>query len=180
MRYIDVSANTSERVTGIRTVTRKLIVLHTTMGYNSLPWLQGGSADAGVPVSSDFLIDRIGRIYQITRPGWFAFHTGAARWKFLQDKDYTLNQSAVGIELEAAEQHRQYINDRQYIACAALLRALLAYHQLEPERITTHGIVALPPGRKDDPRYLDWAIMTNEMLAPSWEHFRYVFPEVLP
>jgi N-acetyl-anhydromuramyl-L-alanine amidase AmpD len=150
------------------------------MGYHSLPWLQGASALAGTPASSDFLIDRIGRIFQITKPGQFAYHTGAARWRVLQDRDYTLNQSAVGIELEAAEQHRQTINDPQIIGLAALLRALLTYHQLDPERITTHSIVALPAGRKVDPVFLDWYQVMVEMAAPSAEAWRYQFPAVLP
>lgn len=180
MKYIDVSDKTSHRVVGIRRIKRKLIVLHTTMGYNSLKWLQGGSADAGRPASSDFLIDRVGNIYQITKPGWYSFHSGTARWRFIQDPGYNLNQSAVGIEIEAAEHKGQKITDLQYIALAALVKKLVEYHDIMIDAVVTHAQVALPPGRKQDPKYFDGYVMAKEMAYPSKESADLVFPEFLP
>lgn len=180
MKYRDVSDNTSLAVIGKRTMNRKLIVLHTSEGYNSLGWLQGDSVSSGRPVSADFYLNRIGDIYQITKPGLFAFHTGTARWRYMQDPDYTLNQSAIGIELEAAEHRGQRITDLQYIGLAALLRALMSYHPLVDDPVITHAMCALPPGRKTDPRSLDWQIVAREMMHPSVESLGLVIPEVLP
>ena len=180
MYYADVSANTSTMVYGIRTYTRKLIVLHTSMGYDSLSWVQGGSAIFGSPASCDFLIGRGGVIFQITKPRRFSYHTGRARWGNLQEYDGTLNRQAIGIELECAEQHGQILTDIQYIACAALMRALWDYHELDESAVTTHALIALPAGRKTDPRHLDWNVMQNELLHPSVESSKYDFPERLP
>jgi N-acetyl-anhydromuramyl-L-alanine amidase AmpD len=180
MKYKDVSAHTSLHVGGIRTVKRKLIVLHTTMGYNSLAWLQGGSHLAGTPASCDYLITRIGDIYQLSVPGRYAYHSGTARWLYVQDSDYTVNQSAVGIEWECAEHRGQKITDLQYIAGAALIRRLFEYHDLQVDKLVTHGGVALPPGRKKDPIYLDMFVLTREMAFPSLWSKGLIFPQVMP
>lgn len=180
MKYYDVSADTSLSVRAPRRLPRRLIVLHTTMGYNSRSWLQGGSAAHGTPASADFLVDRLGNIYQLIPPGWYSYHSGTARWRWIQDPDYTLNQSAVGIEIEAAEHRGQRITDLQYIATAALLDALMAHHAILVDRIVTHAMVALPPGRKKDPMTLDWQVMMREMVQASKEAAGLIIPAVLP
>ena len=180
MLYNDVSAWTSSAVIRLRIEPRRLVVIHTTQGYNSLAWLQGASCLSGKCVSADFLINRLGWVYQIGRPGHYTFHTGTARWQFLQDPDYTLNQSAIGIELECHEERRQRINNLQYIACAALCRALVAAHDIIPDGIVTHAMVALPRGRKSDPKYFDNYVFGRELAHPSEEAARLKFPEVLP
>lgn len=180
MKYIDVSSTTQATVTSRRTFRRRGIVLHETIGTYSLSWLQGVSALRGRPASSDFLINRPGDIYQLTRPGWYAYHTGTARWQLIQDPDYTINQSFIGIEFENNPQRGQKLTDLQYIAGAALIRALVASHELHVSNIVGHYQVALPRGRKSDPLTLDWAIMTRELMAPSSEGNDIVFPAVLP
>lgn len=180
MRYHDVSKDTSLHVTRRRYWPRRLIVLHTTMGVDSLAWLQGGSAREGRPASADFLIYRDGDIMQITRPGWHAYHTGRAYWRGLQDPDHTLNQQAIGIELEALEQMGEIVTNEQYIACAALCRRLLLQHYIDADCITTHSVIALPPGRKVDPMCLDAQVLFREMVYPSREAAEFDFPEVLP
>lgn len=180
MLYHDVSIETSLAVTARRYYPRKLVVLHTTMGADSLPWLQGGSARAGRPASADFLIYRNGDVMQITRPGWYAYHSGNAYWRGIQDPNGTLNQSAVGVEFECLEHFGERITDEQYIAGAALLRRLFTFHHIDPMAVTTHSIVALPPGRKVDPIYLDWFVMMRELINPSAEAEQLIFPAVLP
>jgi N-acetyl-anhydromuramyl-L-alanine amidase AmpD len=140
----------------------------------------GGSVKSGKPVSSDFLINRRGDIYQITKPYWYAYHTGPAYWKGRQEPDKTLNQQAVGIELECHEPAGQMITNLQYIACAALLARVLGYHGLDAEDVTTHAIIALPPGRKYDPLVFDWQNIEREWDSPSVEAHQLVMPAVLP
>jgi N-acetyl-anhydromuramyl-L-alanine amidase AmpD len=180
MRYNDVSNTTSSAVTKPRLYYRSLIVLHTTMGTNSLPWLQGGSTISGKPVSSDYLVDRLGNIFQITKPYWYAFHTGRAYWRGKQEADCTLNQQAIGVEFECAEQAGEQLTNLQVISGAALIKRLCEYHGLDLDDITTHAVIALPPGRKDDPRILDWMAFVREMQSPSVESRDLVFPAVLP
>lgn len=180
MQFQDVSKDTSRHVTRRRYWPRRLVVLHTSMGVDSLSWLQGGSARQGRPASADFLIYRNGDIMQITRPGWHAFHTGQAYWRGLQDPDKTLNQQAVGVELEALEQMGEIVTNEQYIACASLLRRLLLQHLIDADAITTHATIALPPGRKIDPMVFDAQVLFREMVYPSIQAADFDFPEVLP
>lgn len=178
--YRDVSAATSKDVGGFRVVKRKGIVLHETIGINSLYWLQGGSALAGRPASADFLIDRKGDVFQLTQPGRFAFHTGVARWQLQQDPDRSLSQSFIGIELENHPDNGQKVTTEQYIACAWLIRRLISYHPIDIRNIVGHYQVALPAGRKSDPLTLNWAMLTQELINPSVEADSLYAGEVLP
>lgn len=179
-QYIDVSKDTSLAVGGPRTIERRGIMLHTTEGFQSLPWLQAGSAQAGRPASSDFLVDREGNIYQITRVGRYAFHSGKARWLWIQDPDGSISQSFVGIELEQYGASGQKVTDRQYIASAALVHRLAFYHGLDLRLLCGHYQAALPAGRKSDPSGFNWGVWWLELLNPSIEGTHIAFPSVLP
>lgn len=180
MKYIDVSAKTDPSLKPRRTVRRRGIVIHTTMGYDSLSWLQRDSIQAGRPASADFLIARNGDIYQITEPGTHAWHTGRARWRTHMDQDGSLSHSYVGIEIESAEHRGQYMTSLQYIACAALVRKLVQQHGIGVDNIVGHWQVAMPRGRKQDPMKFDTAVFAQELLSPSKEARELVFPAVLP
>lgn len=179
-KYINVSQRTALTVTAIRKQKRRGIVIHETIGRDSLAWLQGGSALDGRPASADFLIRRDGDILQITRPGWYAYHTGVARWQLMQESDRTLNQSFVGIELENLPSAGDVITTEQYIACAALMARLVAVHELDMRNIVGHYQIALPAGRKSDPTTLNWSLLTREFNMPSFEQATIKFPEELP
>lgn len=179
-QYIDVSADTSMTVGGLRTIERRGVLLHTTEGFQSLKWLQGGSAVADRPASADYLVDRAGNVYQLTRVGRFAYHSGKARWLWIQDGNGTLNQSFLGIELEQYGAAGQKVTDAQYIASAALVHRLASYHSLDLRLLCGHYQAALPAGRKADPSGFDWHIWWRELLNPSAEGKRLQFPAVLP
>lgn len=178
--YIDVSAATSDKVGSTRTLRRRGIVIHTTEGTNSLAWLQGGSAAAGKPASADFLIDRVGNIFQITKPGWFAYHSGQARHGLYQEPDRTISQGYYGIELEQLLEKQQKVTNLQYISLAFLVRVLVSINRLDLRNIVGHYQVALPQGRKQDPSGFDWTIFATELIHPSKEWANYVFIEEIP
>jgi len=178
--YIDVSASTSPTVRRKRTLARRGIVIHTTEGTNSLAWLQGGSAIAGEPASSDFLISRKGDIYQIIPPGEYSFHSGRARHELYQEQDTTINQGFYGIELENSEELGQRVTNAQYISLAWLCRMLITVNMMPVYNIEGHGRVALPPGRKHDPSGFDWTIFTTELINPSREWFAHKIAQELP
>lgn len=178
--YYDVSKTTSERVGGVLTIERRGILLHTTEGYNSLAWLQRESASAGRPASADFLVNRVGDIYQITAPGRYAYHSGAARWLWATESDGTLNASFLGIELENFGAAQQKVTDEQYIASAALVSKLAYFHELDLRLLAGHYQAAIPAGRKSDPSGFYWAEWWNELLRPSKEAATIAFPAVLP
>lgn len=179
-KYFDVSSSTSDDVLGTRKLKRRGIVIHTDEGPNALSWLQGGSAIDGRPASSDFWIARNGDIYQITPPGSFAYHTGKARYNLYQEADTTLNQGFYGIELQNWSEKGERVTDAQYIALAWLCRSLLTYRAMPYYNLTSHGVVALPAGRKHDPSGFDWAIFTVELLNPSHEWNGVLLPEDIP
>jgi N-acetyl-anhydromuramyl-L-alanine amidase AmpD len=178
--YINDSASTSTSVIGHRKLRRRGIVIHTTEGLNSLHWLQGNSALTGMPASADFLIDRNGDIHQITLPGWFAYHSGRARWGLYQEADTTINQGFYGIELENSKLDGQKVTDAQYISLAWLVRLLITVNHMEFSNLTDHRSVALPAGRKSDPSGFDFTIFTHELLYPSPDWDGYLLLEELP
>lgn len=172
-RYVDVSTRTKLSVTASRWLPRRGFCIHTTMGMDSLGWLQGGSAASGSPASADYLVKPEGTIYQITRAGWYAYHTGVARYLDYQEGDQSLNQSLVGIECECAEQRGYRITNDQYIALAALCNQLCVVHKLVNPWYVTHRMIALPPGRKTDPNHFDNNVFIRERHDPSPEAALY-------
>lgn len=178
--YKDVSMNTSPELLAKRIQRRRGILLHETIGTNSLSWLQSGSLAGGNPASCDFLITREGDILQIGRPLYYTFHSGKARWNLYQEPDRSINQGFVGIELENHPGRGEAVTTQQYIACASLMRKLILQHDVPLTNIVGHYAAALPAGRKSDPATLNWAVLTEELLNPSPEYSWFQFPAVLP
>jgi N-acetyl-anhydromuramyl-L-alanine amidase AmpD len=180
MKYRNVSLETRAEMGGVRRVPRIGIVLHTTMGTNSLDWLQRGSYLAGKTASADYLIDRAGNIFQLTAVGKFAWHAGKSRWRTYQESDATISRGFVGIEFEAKEQDGEKMTNLQYISGAWLVRHLMMQHSIPITNVVGHYMVALPVGRKSDPMHIDWAVFTREMLVPSIEATMLDLPRMLP
>lgn len=172
--FKDVSMSTAPNVIGRRVLPRRGIVLHETIGTNSLSYLQGGSVADGRRVSCDYLIGRKGNIWQITPPGYYGFHSGIARHGGYQEKDHSINQGYVGIEFENKPALGQEITTEQYIAGAFLIRRLCSAWPIPLTAIVGHSAVALPVGRKTDPITLNWVMLTNELIYPSVESHQYV------
>jgi AmpD protein len=107
----------------------------------------------GARVSAHVVIRRDGEIVQYVPFGQRAWHAGVSQFEGRQ----ACNDFSIGIEFEGTDDSRY--EEAQYIAAAALLRALLrAYSSLAVQRIVGHSDVA--PGRKTDPgEAFDWAKM---------------------
>ena len=173
VQYKDLSASTAPSVTSRRSRRRRGIVIHTTMGYDSLAWLQGGSALVGRPASCDFLIARSGDILRLTRRDLYSYHSGRAIWNGYQEPDTSINQGFIGIEIEAAEHKGQQILNIQYIALAHLTSLLMRVYHINVKNVCLHKDCALPKGRKSDPRDFHWWILQREQLHPSEEASHY-------
>ncbi|MDJ0940109.1 MAG: 1,6-anhydro-N-acetylmuramyl-L-alanine amidase AmpD [Woeseiaceae bacterium] len=104
----------------------------------------------GVEVSAHLLVRRDGAVTQFVPFGKRAWHAGESQFRGRT----RLNDSSIGIELEG-EDETAY-DERQYVALAGVLKALLAaYPALTPRRIAAHSDIA--PGRKTDPGpAFDW------------------------
>ena len=105
---------------------------------------------AGLRVSSHFLVDRDGRIYQFVRCRDRAWHAGVSSWQGVDN----CNDYSIGIEMMGDEQLP--FTAAQYREVARLCRCLMqCYPGITRDRIVGHQQVA--PGRKWDPgRQWDW------------------------
>jgi len=105
---------------------------------------------AGRRVSAHVLVCRTGELTQYVPFTLRAWHAGVSQYRGRE----ACNDFSIGIELEGTD-HAPY-EDAQYVALAAVVRALLAaYPNLSREHIAGHSDVA--PGRKSDPGpFFDW------------------------
>lgn len=99
---------------------------------------------AGLRVSSHFMIDRLGRIYQYVSTDKRAWHAGASVFKGVEN----CNDYSVGIELQGADDAPYTLKQYQKVSalCVALMRH---YPDIELSRIIGHSDIA--PERKTDP-----------------------------
>jgi N-acetylmuramoyl-L-alanine amidase len=127
----------------------RYVILHYTHGdfQRALKTLTEGE------VSSHYLIsDEPAEIYQLVEEDRRAWHAGMSAWK----NDVQLNGSSIGIELvnrgyQETPQGRDYAAypPEQIKLLIALLKKIVARHQIAPDRILGHNEIA--PQRKLDP-----------------------------
>ncbi|MCY0964289.1 1,6-anhydro-N-acetylmuramyl-L-alanine amidase AmpD [Parathalassolituus penaei] len=105
----------------------------------------------GVQVSSHWLIERDGSLFQFVNANDRAWHAGVSTF----DGRNNCNDFSLGIELEGTDD--QAYTEQQYEVLVAMIAAIReAYPLITPDRITGHEHIA--PGRKTDPGpAFDWA-----------------------
>lgn len=112
---------------------------------------------AGLRVSAHFLVRRDGGLVQFVPAHRRAWHAGESRWRGRP----RCNDFSIGVELEGADD--DVFSDAQYVAAAALTRALCAAFPLRD--YAAHSDVS--PGRKTDPgRGFDAARLLAALAAP--------------
>lgn len=117
------------------------------------------------PVSAHYVIDELGRIWQLVDEAHKAWHAGESQW----GQDTGLNAVSIGIEL---------VNDGcsgyplpQMEALATLAQQIVHRHQILPQHVLGHSDIA--PQRKVDPGPLfDWSWLAQRGVG--------VDPKVLP
>ncbi|MFC2991167.1 1,6-anhydro-N-acetylmuramyl-L-alanine amidase AmpD [Halomonas tibetensis] len=116
---------------------------------------------AHLRVSAHLLIRRDGECVQFVPFHGRAWHAGRSRWCDGLRERTSLNDFAIGIELEGDEVSPYRL--AQYLALARVTADLLAvYPMLEETRITSHARVA--PLRKSDPGLaFDWAFFRQRL-----------------
>jgi AmpD protein len=111
---------------------------------------------ADLKVSSHFLIERDGTLYQFVNGNDRAWHAGASCYKGRPD----CNDYSVGIELEGCDDTPY--SDMQYQVLAQVTMALRRYYPMIGNRIAGHNEIA--PGRKTDPgAAFDWPRYLNSL-----------------
>jgi len=134
-----------------------MIVLHATVGSarSALAWLTNPAAR----VSSHYLIDKTGRIYQLVTDEDAAWHAGRAEWK----GETAINEISIGIELENANDGRDPYPTAQIGALLSLVQEKVERYQIAPDMVTRHLDVALPRHRKTDPAGFPWADLLSQL-----------------
>jgi N-acetylmuramoyl-L-alanine amidase len=140
-----------------------MIVLHATVGSarSALAWLTNPAAR----VSTHYLIDKSGHIYQLVADEYCAWHAGHASWH----GQTAINEMSLGIELENANDGRDVYPPEQIGALQQLIQAKATQYRIAPDMITRHLDIAVPRGRKTDPAGFPWA-----------EFIGRLFPQVTP
>ncbi len=135
----------------------------------------GGSWEASVkiltegPVSSHYLVrDSPVQVYQLVDESQRAYHAGRSSWQ----GQTQLNAASIGIEIQNAGDiqgpngiiYHDYPK-AQIDAVIALVKDIVARHQIRPDRILGHSDIA--PTRKVDPGpTFPWKRLADEGLIP--------------
>lgn len=142
--YSRPSPNYGERPPGTVVDT---IVLHADAAVTvaqSLAWM----LERRSKVSYHLLIGRLGDIYELVPSDKRAWHAGVS--EFLGRPN--CNDYSVGVSFGNKNDGQEPYRVDQLRAGARVCAALIRKHPaITLERITTHALVALPPGRKTDP-----------------------------
>ncbi len=157
------SPHFNERITAIDSI----IIHYTDMPSvdTVLTWFSNPISK----VSSHYLIDEGGQVYQIVREDKRAWHAGEGYWQGCTD----LNSCSIGIELENPGHSYGYLPfpDAQIDALLKLCEDICTRWDIPPSRILGHSDIA--PRRKQDPGHLfPWRTLAKEGLGlwPNHSH----------
>jgi len=136
------------------------IVIHSTAS-SSLEGVISWFNDPAVQLSSHYTIGKDGRIVQHVRDEDRAWHAGKSEWKGVPG----VNDYGLGIELVNLNDGSDPYPEAQYQANVLLCAYLCRKHHIKPEDIVGHVDIAVPPGRKSDPRGYDLGRLRLEVSA---------------
>jgi N-acetyl-anhydromuramyl-L-alanine amidase AmpD len=136
------------------------IVIHSTANSSLqgvIDWFNNPNAQ----VSAHYTIGKDGRIVQHVKDSDRAWHAGQSVWKGRNAcNDYTL-----GIELVNLNNGQDPYPEAQHRAAVALCAYLCYTYNIQVDDIMGHLDIALPPGRKTDPRGYDLNRLRREVAA---------------
>jgi N-acetyl-anhydromuramyl-L-alanine amidase AmpD len=149
-----------------------MIVLHATVGSaaSALDWLcNPQTAHPENRVSSHYLVNKTGTIYQLVNNEDAAWHAGRANWHGITD----VNAVSVSIELENRNDGRDPYPPAQLSSCRDLCKSLVTRYHIARGDVVRHLDIAMPKGRKTDPAsFPDWDAFVGSMFtdAPREAH----------
>ena len=115
-------------------------------------------------VSSHYVIDRDGTIYQVVAEDKRAWHAGVSCWGDIQED---INSHSIGIEFQCPATGDKTFADfssHQIEAGVKLCADIMKRYQIKPENVVAHSDIA--PDRKFDPGVtFPWEIFCNLGLA---------------
>jgi len=136
------------------------IVIHSTANTTLegvINWFNNPQAQ----VSAHYTIGKDGRIVQHVRDDDRAWHAGGSEWKGVSN----VNNYGLGIELVNLNDGQDPYPEEQHQANLQLCAYLCRKHHIKSEDIMGHLDIALPKGRKTDPRGYDLERLRREVEA---------------
>jgi AmpD protein len=126
------------------------IVLHATADRDteqSVEWCCEPAPKNPNPVSYHAIVDRDGTVFSLVDTAKRAWHAGVSSFNGRPN----CNDYSIGLSF-GNDNEGEPLTDMQYAVGAALCAGYMRrYPAITLDRITTHALVALPPGRKTDP-----------------------------
>ena len=122
------------------------LILHYTgmpTGAAAIAWLRNPDSQ----VSSHYVVEEDGAIFQLVAEDRRAWHAGAGVWK----GEHDINSASIGIEIvnPGHDFGCPPFPEAEIAATIALCRDICARHGIAPERVLAHSDIA--PKRKRDP-----------------------------
>jgi LysM repeat protein len=136
------------------------IVIHATANSSLervIEWFNNPNAQ----VSAHYTIGKDGRIVQHVQDSERAWHAGQSVWKGRNG----VNDFGLGIELVNLNDGRDPYPEVQHRSNVALCAYLCYTYHIKVDDIMGHLDIALPPGRKTDPRGYDLNRLRQEVAA---------------
>ena len=133
-------------------------MIHATANSSQegvISWFNNPTAQ----VSAHYSIGKDGRIVQHVRDEDRAWHAGKSQWQGVDN----VNDFALGIELVNLNDGQDPFPEAQHEANVQLCAYLCRQHSIRPENIVGHEDIAVPAGRKTDPRGYDLDRLRREV-----------------
>jgi len=137
------------------------LVLHYT-GMQNLETSLARMIDSSSKVSSHYLIDEVGLVYQLVNEDKRAWHAGISYWAGQTD----INSQSIGIELQnpGHEWGYQEFPEAQIEALADLAMSIVNKYDISANQILGHSDIA--PERKQDPgEFFPWSKIATQNLG---------------
>jgi N-acetyl-anhydromuramyl-L-alanine amidase AmpD len=112
-------------------------------------------------VSAHYTIGKDGRIVQHVRDRDRAWHAGRSEWKGVEN----VNNYGIGIELVNLNDGQDPYPEEQHKANVQLCAYLCRKYSIQTDDIMGHLDIAIPLGRKTDPRGYDLDRLRREVKA---------------
>ena len=147
-----------EQVSGVRNI--KFIVLHHIQA-NSLQHALDQLYEH--KVSSHFIIDDDGNVFELVQENDIAYHAGVSYWQGYEG----LNKYSIGIEIISKDPFNIGFTEVQMHSVIELSRYLSRKYEILPRNIVGHSDIAFSKesnllDRKQDPSHLfDWSILAD-------------------
>ena len=152
------SPNFDERARG--STIDKLVLHYTGMHSSEVSLARMG--DSSSKVSSHYLINEMGTVYQLVNEDKRAWHAGISYWAGQTD----INSQSIGIELQNPGHEWGYeeFSDAQIEALVDLATSIVDRHNITAKQILGHSDIA--PERKKDPgEFFPWAKIATQNIG---------------